>query len=201
MDSEEKLSNLTEGVENNSQKVICYFTNWAWYRQGQGKYLPDNIDASLCTHIVYGFATLDGSTLTMKPYDTWADIDNKFYQRVTDFKKKGVKVSVAIGGWNDSAGDKYGRMVRDAGARSRFVTSVIAFIEKYHFEGLDIDWEYPVCWQGNCQRGKADEKRGFAELVRALSAQFKKRGWVLSVAVSPSKTVIDPAYDVPQMAP
>ena len=40
-------------------KVVCYFTNWAWYRQGTGKYTPDNIDTDLCTHINYGFAVLD----------------------------------------------------------------------------------------------------------------------------------------------
>lgn len=57
-------------------KVVCYFTNWAWYRQGNGKYLPSDIDASLCTHIVYGFAVLDSGTLQIKPHDTWADFDN-----------------------------------------------------------------------------------------------------------------------------
>lgn len=30
-------------------KVVCYFTNWAWYRQAGGKYLPEDIDADLCT--------------------------------------------------------------------------------------------------------------------------------------------------------
>lgn len=58
-------------------KVVCYFTNWAWYRQEPGtKFLPEDIDADLCSHIVYGFAVLDGSTLTIKPHDPWADIDN-----------------------------------------------------------------------------------------------------------------------------
>lgn len=60
----------------NEYKVVCYFTNWAWYRQGGGKYLPQDIDSDLCTHIVYGFAVLDSSNLIIKPHDSWADIDN-----------------------------------------------------------------------------------------------------------------------------
>lgn len=57
-------------------KVVCYFTNWAWYRPGLGKYRPEDIDPTLCTHIVYGFAVLDYSNLIIKPHDSWADIDN-----------------------------------------------------------------------------------------------------------------------------
>lgn len=55
---------------------MCYFTNWAWYRQGVGKYLPSDIDPDLCTHIVYGFAVLNGNQLVIKPHDSWADFDN-----------------------------------------------------------------------------------------------------------------------------
>lgn len=63
-------------IDPNGYKVVCYFTNWAWYRQGDGKYLPQDIDPTLCTHINYGFAVLDSNTLTIKPHDSWADIDN-----------------------------------------------------------------------------------------------------------------------------
>merc|ERR1712137_365490 len=79
-------------------KVICYFTNWAWYRPGEGKYSPDNIDAAMCTHIIYGFAVLDPNNLVLKVHDSWADIDNRFFERVAAYKKKGIKVSVALGG-------------------------------------------------------------------------------------------------------
>ncbi len=57
-------------------KVVCYFTNWAWYRPGVGKYKPSDIDPNLCTHIVYGFAVLDYSNLIIKAHDGWADFDN-----------------------------------------------------------------------------------------------------------------------------
>lgn len=149
---------------------------------------------------MYGFAVLNRDTLTIKTHDSWADIDNKFYVKVSELKSKGVKVTLALGGWNDSLGDKYSRLVRNPEARARFVTHAIEFVEKYGFQGLDLDWEYPVCWQVDCKKGFPDEKEGFAELVKELAVAFRPRGLLLSAAVSPSKMVIDAGYDVPTLA-
>lgn len=75
-----KSTTVKPVVDPNSEyKVVCYFTNWAWYRQGGGKYLPSDIDPDLCTHIVYGFAVLNGDQLIIKPHDSWADFDNSKY--------------------------------------------------------------------------------------------------------------------------
>lgn len=134
-------TNEIQPTLSDAYKVVCYFTNWAWYRQSGGKYVPEDIDTDLCTHIVYGFAVMDRDNLVIKPHDSWADLDNKFYERVVKLRQKGVKVTVAIGGWNDSAGDKYSRLVRDPAARARFIKAVIEFIEKNGFDGLDLDWE------------------------------------------------------------
>lgn len=54
--------------------------------------------------------------------------------------------------------------------------------------------------QVDCTQGPDSDKEGFADLVRELSAVFKPRGLLLSSAVSPSKMVIDAAYDVPVLA-
>ncbi|KAK7070519.1 Cht3p [Halocaridina rubra] len=177
-------------------KIVCYFTNWAWYRQGEGKYTPDDIDASLCTHIVYGFAVLNGNNLLIKPHDTWADFDNNFYETVTSYKSNGVKVLIAIGGWNDSAGNKYSRLVATADSRRRFIEHVITFILKHNFDGLDLDWEYPVCWQVDCNKGPDADKANFAAFVRELKMAFEPHGLLLSAAVSPSNKVVDKGYDV-----
>ncbi|KAK2709088.1 hypothetical protein QYM36_012939 [Artemia franciscana] len=187
-------------TEDTGVKVICYFTNWAWYRPGDGKYTPSNIDESLCTHIVYGFATLDRNKLVMKVYDSWADLDNNFYKRVVALREKGVRVSIALGGWNDSLGNKYSLLVNDPEARKKFVKNAVEFVEKYGFDGLDLDWEYPVCWQVDCNAGPPSDKEGFSAWVKELSAEFKPRGWTLSAAVSPSKKVIDAGYDVPVLS-
>ena len=67
---------IEDQTSSSEYKVVCYFTNWAWYRPGQGKYKPENINSDLCTHIVYGFAVLDANTLTIRAHDSWADFDN-----------------------------------------------------------------------------------------------------------------------------
>ena len=73
----ETVQNPIEGqVAAAELNVVCYFTNWAWYRPGQGKYKPEDINSDLCTHIVYGFAVLDANTLTIRAHDSWADFDN-----------------------------------------------------------------------------------------------------------------------------
>lgn len=104
----------------------------------------------MCTHIIYGFATLSPSELTMRVFDSWADTDEygpNLYAKVTALKKNGIKVLIALGGWNDSLGSKYSQLVNNPTARKRFVDNAVAFVEKYGFDGLDLDWEYPKCWQ------------------------------------------------------
>ncbi|XP_050423223.1 probable chitinase 10 [Adelges cooleyi] len=181
-------------------KVVCYFTNWAWYRQNGGRYLPSDVDPSLCTHIVYGFAVLDNEDLNIKAHDSWADYDNLFYQKVTELKKYGIKVLLAIGGWNDSAGSKYSELVNNPNARSKFVRHVVGFIKQNNFDGLDVDWEYPKCWQVDCKRGPNSDKEGFSNLLTELREAFDKEGFLLSAAVSPNKAVIDAGYDVPLLS-
>lgn len=60
-------------------QVFCHFTNWAFYRYDEGKFVPENLDPSLCTYIIYSFASLDPQSLTMKEFDPWADIENRKY--------------------------------------------------------------------------------------------------------------------------
>ena len=47
---------------------------------------------------VYLFpTTCDLCRYVMTAHDTWADVDNMFFEKVAALKKKGVMVSVALG--------------------------------------------------------------------------------------------------------
>lgn len=66
-------ADLRQGEE---KYVFCYFTNWAFYRKGDGKFVPENMDRNLCTHVIYSFSSLEADSLLMKEFDPWADVDN-----------------------------------------------------------------------------------------------------------------------------
>ena len=46
-----------------SLKRVCYYTNWAQYRPSGAKFTPENVDATLCSHIIYAFAKMEGNQL------------------------------------------------------------------------------------------------------------------------------------------
>ena len=58
--------------------MICYFTNWATDRNGDGKYVPENLQnsAKYCTHIYYAYAKLDPITLELRSSHIFTDETN-----------------------------------------------------------------------------------------------------------------------------
>lgn len=52
-----------------------------------------------------------------------------------------LKLDLSVGGWTLSEGFPY--MARDTQRRKVFVDSVVHFLQRFDFDGIDIDWEYP----------------------------------------------------------
>lgn len=57
-------------------------------------------------------------------------------------KVPGLKVTFAVGGWENS--QYFSSMAADAKLKQNFLVSVLKTIDEYDFDGVDIDWEYPV---------------------------------------------------------
>ncbi len=53
-------------VEPLRYKKVCYVTNWSQYREGYGRFQPENIDPFLCTHVIYAFAYIDEESLLLR---------------------------------------------------------------------------------------------------------------------------------------
>ncbi len=186
-----------------TNRFICYFPNWAPYRPGRyfmslfcrvfeiffsftgaGKFTVDNIDPGLCTHLIYGFATLDPSNHTIQVRDIGINADRKMYTRFVGLKEKNpsLKTMISIGGWQDFESTKYTQLVTDPQKTDKFVTSIVYFLKKYNFDGLEIDFEFP-----SSLVAQKDETR----LLAALKKAFEPKQFLLSVAVSSVQAIID----------
>lgn len=150
--------------------VVCYLGTWATYRPGEGKFDIEDIDASLCTHAVYGFAKLDNETNQIASFDPTLDIDNNGYGRFVGLKANNpdLKTLLAIGGWNEGS-EKYSAMASDEESRKTFVQSAVNFTRENNFDGLDIDWEYPAN-----RGGQPEDKKNFALLISELREASQK---------------------------
>lgn len=68
---------------------------------------------------------------------------------------------LAIGGWNEGSA-RFSPLVADEERRQEFVKNVVKFLRVNHFDGLDLDWEYPAFRDG----GKPRDRDNYAQLVQ-----------------------------------
>ena len=65
---------------------VCYYTNWAQYRNGAGKYsLSTHYEKGLCTHLIFSFGKVvsSDSGYTITSYE-WND-KTVLYQQVSEY--------------------------------------------------------------------------------------------------------------------
>lgn len=199
VESEDVRPSGDDTVGGHSKVVVCYWGTWANYRPKDGKFTPESVDGSLCTHLIYSFAGLDGSKSRIKSLDTWMDLEKDYglagFRKATDLKKTWphLKVMLAIGGWNEGS-TKYSGMAADPKKREKFVNSTLDFLEEHKFDGLDLDWEYPAKRGGSKQ-----DKKNFVLLVKELKEAFIPRKYLLTAAIGAGKGTIDISYEVAEM--
>lgn len=182
-----------------TKNVICYFSNWAQIRSPPAKFVPENLDATLCSHIFYAYAELDSATFEAVPGDPMVDINDGYFNRVQNVAKKQnpqVKILLALGGWTDSTGDKYSRLVQDPKKRSNFVKSVTKMLVTRKFDGLSLEWQYPSCPNSDCSKGNPGDKQNFARLVTELKKAFRPKGLLLAAGLTGYEEIAKKAYDM-----
>uniref|UniRef100_T1JDU4 chitinase n=1 Tax=Strigamia maritima TaxID=126957 RepID=T1JDU4_STRMM len=201
--------------KNSSFKIVCYYGNWAVYRQGLARFTPQNINPYLCTHIIYAFGGFNND-FELKPFDKYNDIEQVIkegcsgcsptiliagnYRKFIDLKKYNprLKTMLAIGGWNEGSA-RFSRLVGDSDSREIFVKSAIRYLRNYGFDGLDLDWEYPTFRDGS----SLDDKEGYIMLIKELRQAFNKETLngkaeklLLSAAVPAGQDYIDQGFDM-----
>jgi chitinase len=136
-----------------SRKVVAYYIEWGIYGRN---YQPADMPLDSITHVNYAFANIgsDGRIAIGDPYaaieklypgDTWDQPYAGTYNQLNNVLRAQyphIKTLISVGGWTWSG--KFSDIALTEESRSVFAQSCLEFIRSYNFDGVDIDWEYPV---------------------------------------------------------
>lgn len=94
--SDNSVSTSKEGIKDkDGYKIVCYYTNWSQYRVKIGKFLPEDIPADLCTHIIFAFGWLKkGKLSSFESNDETKDGKIGLYSRIVGLKKANPSLKV-----------------------------------------------------------------------------------------------------------
>nr|AAB47847.1 chitinase [Bacillus licheniformis] len=122
------------------------------------------------------------------PGDVWDEPIRGNFKQLLKLKKSHphLKTFISVGGWTWS--NRFSDVAADPVARGNFAASAVEFLRKYGFDGVDLDWEYPVSGglPGNSTR--PEDKRNYTlllqEVRKKLDAAEAKDGkeYLLTIA-------------------
>lgn len=151
---------------------------------------PAEIAAKQLTRVNYAFANIQDGRIV-----TGSTVDEANFATLASLKKQNpsLTVLVSVGGWLWSG--NFSDMALTKESRSRFIESVVEFVDRYKLDGLDIDWEYPgMVGAGN--RFRPEDQRNYTLLLKELRGRFNReqsrlgRTLLLSVAAGASTEFI-----------
>jgi len=174
-------------ADQHPNRVVGYFASWDV--RSKGTRIAD-LPAKDLTHIYYAFAKIgkDGrvvlsdpcvdigkcdSTAAVNPGGNFAELG----------RLKGLnphlKLAISIGGWTDSG--KFSDAALTDSSRRLFSESALDLFIRQRpglFDGIDIDWEFPVegGLDGNVERPA--DKKNFTLLLRELRRQLDAQGTI-----------------------
>lgn len=214
------LVSLSLAILTNAQaqdepyRVVAYFSSYSIYDLD---YFVTDINPENVTHINYRPFTVseNGQCITT---DEWADTgylypgDDEF-DRVRgnvhqlqmmrgDFPD--LKLIMSVGGWELSR--YFSDVALDEASRLRFAKSCIALLRNYDFDGIDIDWRYPVVGGAEPINARPADTDNYVELLKTLREELDNAGdqderrYILT-ALIPSSQALYEYYDLNAMHP
>ncbi|KAF7899408.1 hypothetical protein EAE99_012329 [Botrytis elliptica] len=158
-----------------TRRTVGYYEGWANRKVCQ-PFPPDMIPLGTYTHINFAFASIDPITFSIVPGDP---SDVELYEQVTMHKllQPDLQVFIVIGGWtfNDAGltATTFSDLAASLENQKKFFTSLTSFMSTYNFDGVEIDWEYPVADDRN---GRPADFHNFPSFIANLKSHLTPMG-------------------------
>jgi chitinase len=181
------------------KQVVGYFAEWGIYDR---QYDVMDIPADKLTVVNYAFAKInaageidlfDSYAAIEKSYpgDTWDQPVKGNFNQIRKLKEANphLKVVISVGGWTLSS--EFSDVALTADSREKFAASAVRFVNQYGFDGIDLDWEYPVSGGLETNETRPADKQNYTYLVQALRTAFDQseqttgKDYLITMAVPP----------------
>ncbi|WPJ63608.1 hypothetical protein SMAC4_13660 [Sordaria macrospora] len=146
--------------------------------------LPEQIPYGYYTDVIFSFATIDPNSFEIKAGDSkTAD----YMQRISAIKliQPDIRIWIAVGGWafNDPGPTQttFSDIAASSANTKKFIDSLVQLMNKYGFDGIDIDWEYPVAED---RSGRGTDYKNFVTFQKALYDRMKGGGLKKQVSLT-----------------
>ncbi|XP_033229585.1 acidic mammalian chitinase-like [Belonocnema kinseyi] len=178
-----------ESAKYCGKMIGCYYQTYPPNIPGPALHLED-IDPSLCSHIYYDLATI-GANASVESGYLYEDIkvESERIKKFNDLQKKNPDLKT-IGTMAGICNVNH-KLLTDRDLREKLADNVFKYVEKYGFNGMDIDHSaLPKRGEHPC------DKKSFVLLVKSLKEKFDKKRFILSVKVDPNKAAAKILYDI-----
>ncbi|KAJ1644716.1 hypothetical protein J3B02_001763 [Coemansia erecta] len=165
-------------------RKVGYYTAWSIYDRN---YTPADVPVERLTHLNYAFAKLDGNRIALG--DPWADVEKPYEHAsygadeprgsIGEFNNQGspvrqrnphLRTLISVGGWSWSG--NFSSMAASPAARREFALSVGDFVQRFGFDGVDIDWEHPVEGGMDGNARSPNDARNYLALLHELRSHL-----------------------------
>ncbi len=159
---------VTTSLTHAEPRIVGYYAEWKQH------YPVKKIPADKLTHVNYAFAIIkDGQCAMRTPELAAAN-----FPKLVELKKKHphLQTLISVGGWEDS--QEFSDAALTDPSRTNFSKSCADFAAAHGFDGVDIDWEFPVSGGDKDHVTRPADKRNFTLLLAELRKQLDARGKV-----------------------
>lgn len=136
--------------------VFGYYSTWNFFG-----YTDKMVETCDVINLCFGYVTTDFKI----------DVSSilPVINQVLAVREKGIRVVLSIQGYS-SAGTNFSRAASTEEGRITLAQSMLSVVEKFHLDGIDIDWEYPGY---NTGTSVAVDKANYTLLCKQISETLK----------------------------
>ena len=164
--------------------IMGYYAQWSIY--SPNLHIQD-LPLELMTHLVYQSADLTSEGVVVVG-DPFADVEhlypNTLIEQETILGSFGqlikakeqystLKSIISIGGWGRS--ENFSTLTSTTAGREKIARSAIEFMLNYQFDGIEIDWQFPIKPTNRSMLGKVTQQKSDGENLSLLLAEIRKQ--------------------------